>query len=294
MIHRILPGVALFAALTSSGHATPFDGLAPGLPVPDNTVTMGRYTVRLPQGTWIVASRLAQRGGTQSGTSATPVQLVAALANVDRGSLAGMLLLRVPASTYANVRSWQDDPCKGFRNALLRDTLQQTFFMPECLAVETYAVGNLTTLGSGAFEDIPRWINSAAVQLPPRMLRIYYAKYHGGDFLHLFAYLPGDKQALPAIEVWSRSVASSLSAAVVDGQVGVIPDLPRSTAMEVKAPLPAVSLPVSRPNMPPAQEPPSHRGDASDRLRELKGLLDKGLITPADYEGKKQKILEEI
>ena len=57
---------------------------------------------------------------------------------------------------------------------------------------------------------------------------------------------------------------------------------------------PVAALTDAKPKPPEAPAPAAPERSVEDRLRELKNLLDQGLITPQDYEHKKQEILREL
>lgn len=72
------------------------------------------------------------------------------------------------------------------------------------------------------------------------------------------------------------------------GILGALIAMPQLLQPAVQQPPPAQPQPPPQP--PPAQKPVS----VADKLRELKRLLDEGLITPEEYEAAKKKLLEEF
>lgn len=137
------------------------------------------------------------------------------------------LIFRTPASTFQGVSRWNDDPCNSITTALVKDTMRQTFAMPECFAVQKFPVDSFTTGTSGAFGDIAKWLNASQLKMPADILQVYYTKYWGGDFVHANMYLPGTAENFARAEVWGRGVAQAFQRMVSkDSPAAVIPPLP--------------------------------------------------------------------
>lgn len=220
---------ALFAVLFTAlpAAATEFSALTVGQPLADGKVTLGNFTVKLPEGNWTVVAKVEARAGSQAGTSATPTQLTTALARVDDKKVRALFIFRTPASTFTNVSRWQDEPCKGFDDAIAKDTMKATFNMPECFAVTHFDPNTIRTATGGSFGQFKNWLKDNGAALPDKLLRVYYTKYQGGDFLHANLYLPADAQPVPAAEAWGRKVAAELQKVVTrDAAEGVLAALP--------------------------------------------------------------------
>jgi hypothetical protein len=215
--------------LATTGSATDFSGLSIGQKLVDNKVAIGQYSFTLPAGAWTVVARLEARAGSQAGGGAvTPTQLSVALARLEADKVLALFILRTPAETFQAVRSWTDDPCKGISNALVKDTMKQTFAMPECFAIAPFEASLFTSATTGAGEQIAKWLQTTHSQLAPKLLRVYYTKYHGGNFLHANLYFPSDAVSVPAAETWGRGVAAAMQKMVTrDSQEAVFPALPQ-------------------------------------------------------------------
>lgn len=235
---------------------------------------VGRFTVQLP-GTWVLLSDRHINSGSQSGTSSTPTQHVVAYGVKDGRDKPVVVILRAPSSTFVGVSRWQDDPCKNYRTALVKDTLGQTFAMPECLAIEEYATQNILRSEAAVMQDIAQWLKRT--DAPQSLLHVHYSKYHGGDFLHFNSYHALPKDAAPQIEGWARQVASHLHATVVGGSAGTL-----------------MAFPSSIDTAPPTGPRPKEPRSVETRLTELKSLFDRGLITEQDFDQRRKQILDSI
>jgi hypothetical protein len=272
-------------------HSADLKHLSVGQQLPGSMLSIGRFQLQLPEGPWALVSKSAIAAGSQSGSSATPVQLVAAIARVESGKATAILIFRTPANTFQSVNRWRDDPCGGIQKALVKDTMRQTFAMPECFAITTYSPAAFTSATTGAVGDVAAWLTSSRTVLPENILRVYYTKYHGGDFLHANMYLQGTPENLPKVEAWGRQAANSLQQMVNRGAIGVIPSLPElvPASLALKA---GPQDPVQPGTQGGFQAAPGRTAEA--RILELKSLLDKGLISADDYNEKREKILDEI
>lgn len=223
-----LPGKVLSLVLMTwclSTQAADYDNLVIGAPVTD--INIGQFSIKLPEGKWTVAAKLEARAGSQGGSSGTPSQLWVSFARVDASAITGLLTIRTPASTFIGVSRWNDDPCRGVENALAFDTMKQTFAMPECFTVTRYGAENITRATSGYSAELARWLKESGVTIPDKMWRVYYSKYRGGDFLHLYAYLPIASESHAAAEAWGRAAAAALQSMVIrDSARAVLPPLP--------------------------------------------------------------------
>lgn len=214
----------LLSAMAAS--ATDFSSLTMGGKLVDNKVSIGRYNVALPEGEWTVVGKLEARAGSQAG-GAVPTQLSAAVARIEAERVLALFILRTPASSFQGISRWNDDPCKGIPDTLVKDTMKQTFAMPECFAMVPFDASLFKSASSGVFEQIANWLQSTNRQLPPKLLRVYYTKYYGGDFVHANLYFPFDAQPLPVVEAWGRSVAAAMQKMVTrDSPEAVFPKLP--------------------------------------------------------------------
>ena len=209
--------VACFALLigVSLASATDFASLIPGQALKDNKVDLGQFSVRLPDGDWTVVAKLEARAGSQGGSSAVPTQLSAVLARVQTNKISAVFILRTPASTFVGVSRWNDEPCKDIPRLIVKDTMKQTFSMPECFAVADFDAQNFLTAPTGLLASIGQWVRDGKLELPERLLRVYYTKYNGGDFLHANLYLPADSLSTQVAEAWGRGVAASIQKMVM-------------------------------------------------------------------------------
>jgi hypothetical protein len=223
--------VAIVALNLSIAHAADFSALVTGQPVPDNIVKIGRFQLQLPAGTWTVAAISEMRSGSQSGSSGSPTQLSITVAQVNSDKARALLIFRTPASSFIGVNRWNDDPCGAITDALVKDTMKQTFAMPECFAVLPFSPGSITSATSGAFSDITKWMKATKVSLPESLLRVYYTKYRGGDFIHANMYLAGTRETHAAAEAWGREVAAAIAKMVTgDSPMAILPTLPALAA----------------------------------------------------------------
>lgn len=212
---------------SATASSTEFSKLIVDQPISDNEIVMGEHKFVLPEGEWLVASKIEQRVGIQSGTSGTPTQLIITAARIEGESVKAIFMLRTPAHTFPSTNRWSDDPCKGLATALVKDTMKQTIFMPECFAIlqhdaMSFKAGNQR--GAAGLGSVLKRLQS---QLPEQLLRVFYAKYYGGDFVQANLYLPSDAQTLPAAEAWGRNVAVSIQKMVTrESRSAVIPKLP--------------------------------------------------------------------
>lgn len=105
--------------------------------------------------------------------------------------------------------------------------MKQTFAMPECFAVVNFDAKPFTSTSTGVLAGIGQWLKDTRVEFPEKLLRVYYTKYHGGDFLHANLYLPVEAQSVPAAETWGRGVAAEIGKMVMrDIRQASIPPLP--------------------------------------------------------------------
>lgn len=219
------PIILMVAAMTAS--ATDFSGLSIGQKVGDSKINIGQFNLTLPEGVWTVVAKLEARAGSQSGNSASPTQLSVAVARVEANKVLALFILRTPASSFMIGSRWADDPCGSISDSLVKDTMKQTFNMPECFAIVPFDASLFTSATTGMGEQITKWLQATQNKLSPKLLRVYYAKYHGGDFLHANMYFPIDSLSVPAAEAWGRGVASAIQKVVTrDSQDAIFPALP--------------------------------------------------------------------
>jgi membrane protease subunit (stomatin/prohibitin family) len=81
------------------------------------------------------------------------------------------------------------------------------------------------------------------------------------------------------------AVGAGLGVGVGVGLGAMIPQMMRDSMQPAVAAAPSAAAPAAAPAGPPP---------VADRLKQLKGLLDQGLITQAEFDAKRQKLLEEI
>src|SRR6185369_1710734 len=220
--------VAFATAQCSLVFAADFSALVVGQPISDNTVKIGQFQLQLPAGQWTVVSAMALRAGNQNGGSAVPTQLSISVARVESAKVTGLLIFRAPASSFLGVSRWNDDPCSEIKETLVKDTMKQNFRMPECFAVVKFPPSTITSATDGPMANIAQWLKDSKTNLPENLLRVYYSKYNGGDFIHANMFLPGSAENYSAAETWGRGVAQAIQKMVVrDSSIAVLPALPQ-------------------------------------------------------------------
>lgn len=275
--------VLLLAWIPFAANATEFDHLLVGQEVTDNVIGVGQFRIRLPdQGVWIVASKQSVQGGKDPASWEPPVRQTVAVAQSSNGALSAVLIFGAPAKSYKSVR-WNDDPCAGVTDFVVKDTMNQVFGMPECFAVLRFREDDFYRTSGGPFSDIVNWASNLRLAWPEHFIRVFYTKYGRGDYLRANLYLPGSVESAQRVELWGRQVAASMAAAVIQG-----------TMTATILPLPALpNSPVST-DVPRATSTSPSAKSAESRMLELKSLLEKGLITNDDYNEKRKKILQDL
>lgn len=279
--------VFVLAAQFSTAHAIEFKDAVVGQPIADHTLTIGKLSMQLPGGEWILGAKTEEKGGIQPNNSAPPRHRFAAVQIHDK-TLSAIVIFSAPARSYYYVTRWNDDPCKQETSYIVKSTLKQTVAMPECFVVANPAAGTFEA-ANVTQKELVRWAQDNGYALPNPMLRVFYTKHHQGNYFRLNAYFAGDAGSAPAAEAWGRQTVESLSAMVTRPSIqGKLPDLPAfvSTPMSAK--------PVTASVRPAAASANAAPTSAEARLRQLKTLLDSRLITPEEYEGKRKKIVEEM
>ena len=233
MLYRQL--VKLFALIAASlvgsafypVYGAEFASLMVGQSIPPGTLEIGRFKVKLPDGNWIVASK-AQRTGT-SGTGSRPTMLSLFVAQVSASKVDAIITITTPAFTFNDIRQWNDDPCRveGF---LLRDTSNGNFRFPDCLFVKMFASSEFAT-SAGYYADAASWLSANGSQIPERLYRVHYSKYHGGDFLLLNGFVPATASNLtampPTVEAWGRSAGDVIRKVVTGNSAeAALPTMP--------------------------------------------------------------------
>jgi hypothetical protein len=206
--------------------AADWGSLAVGQSHSDDTIAIGKYTLKLPPGNWVTVGKTEARQGSQTGSSGSPAQLTALFARADAGQISALLAVRTPASTFVGISRWNDDPCKFVDRAVVTDTMKQTFAMPECFAVAPFGAEAFTSAREGAGAQFAQWMVSSQNKLPEKLWRVFYTKYWGGDFIHVNLYLPatGDHAAA---EKWGRQAAAAVQPMVMrDASQAALPPLP--------------------------------------------------------------------
>jgi hypothetical protein len=221
-------GLALLGALAQAA-AADWDSLVVGQPLADSELRIGQFKLKLPEGPWVTAAKFEARVGSQTGSSGSPVQLSATFARVENAIVTALFTVRTPAATFIGIRSWMDDPCRGVEGkVLVVDTMKQTFSMPECFTVMKYDSAQMTNATQGYNGQIASWMKQANAALPPKVWRVYYSKYYGGDFIHTFAYFPAaEGQTHAAAESWGRQAAAAIQAMVTrNAPLAALPPIP--------------------------------------------------------------------
>ncbi len=272
-------GAALvLAAQFTAAHAIDFKTAVVGQTISDRTLTIGKLSMQLPSGEWILAAKDQEGGGSQPSMPAPPLNRLVVV-QTHHKTLSAVIIFSAPAWSYS-VSRWSSEPCKNVTAFAVKSTLNQTPGMPECFVVTNHSAGEFGTL-TATHQDLARWADNNGYTLPDPMVRVFHTKYHGGDFFRLNAHFAGGPGSVPAAEAWGREAASSLSAMVTRSAAQArLPEFPASAAI------------------PAGEQPAAASADTVSssevRLRQLKSLLDSKLITPEEYEGKRKKIVDEM
>lgn len=285
---RLALGAAIIlAAHLSAAYAIEFKDAVVGQPIADRTLTIGKLSMQLPAGEWILAAKTEENGRIQTNSDSPPRHRFAAVQIRDK-TLTAIVVFRAPARSFYYVTRWRDDPCKAETSFIVKSTLQQTVNMPECFVVASQAAGTFDA-ASPTHKELVRWAQDNGYALPSSMLRVFYTKHHQGDYFRLNVYFAGDTSSASAAEAWGRQTVASLSAMVTRPSIqGKLPELPAFVAA------PAGTQPVAARMQAPAVGANTTPSSAEARLRQLKNLLDSRLITPEEYEDKRKKIVEEM
>ncbi len=275
------------AAHLSAAHAIDFKSAVVGQRIADRTLTIGKLSMQLPGGEWILAAKTQELGGSNFSVAPPPLQTFAAVQAHDK-AISAILVFSAPAWSY-NVSRWNDEPCKNVSSYIVKSTLNQTFAMPECFVIDNETAGSFGASAS-AHRDLVRWASSNGYGVPNPMVKVFHTKYHGGDFFRFNAYLAGGSGSAPAAEAWGREAVASLAAMVTRStSQATLPELPAFVAAPAGAmPMASISPPVA------GSAANAASTSAESRLRQLRSLLDSKLITPEEYEGKRKKIVEEL
>ncbi len=275
------------AAQFSAVHAIDFKRAVVGQPIADRTLTIGKLSMQLPSGQWILVSKTSGIVGVQNNQSAPPLQTFAAV-QVYNKTVSAIVIFAAPAWSYVTNR-WGSDPCKEITSFIHKSTLNQTTDMPECFAVTTQAASSFQVSTDSTFQNLARWAYDGGYALPDPVVRVFYTKYHHGDFFRLNAYFTGGSGSPLAAEAWGRDAVSSLSAMITRSTAqGTLPELHAFVAA------PASATPLATGVQPVAGSANAALTSAEARLRQLQSLLDSKLITREEYEGKRKKIVDEM
>lgn len=286
---RLAFGAAIvLAAHFSSAHANEFKTAVVGQPIADRTLTIGKLSMQLPSGEWILAAKAQGLGGNQPNMAPPPQHGLAAVQVLDK-TISAVVVFGAPAWSY-NVSSWSDEPCKNVTSAIVKSTLNQTFAMPECFVIDRQTAGSFEA-SAPINRDVVRWADNNGLVIPNSMLRVFHTKFRGGDYFRFNAYFPGGTSSAPALEAWGREAAASLSAMVNRSTAqGKLPELPAFAI----APANVQATTAGAQPIAGSTNPAPASSSAEARLRQLKSLLDSKLITPEEYEAKRKKIVDEI
>ena len=110
---RLAFGAAIvLAAQFSTAHAIEFNHAVVGQPIADRMLTIGKLSMQLPGGEWILAAKTEENGRIQTNSDSPPRQRFAA-AQIHDKTLTAMVVFRAPARSFYYVTRWRDDPCKA-------------------------------------------------------------------------------------------------------------------------------------------------------------------------------------
>jgi hypothetical protein len=161
--------------------------------------------------------------------------------------------------------------------------MNQTYGMPECFAIQRFARELFSESAGGTFPGILKWAQEARLSWPDQFTRVLYMKHHRGQFLRANLYLAGAVESNPWIEKWGRDVAAAMASAVTrEGGSIAMPVFKSTHPAGPSNPTPTIG---QSPRTAPVTV------TAEVRLRELKSLQDKGLITDEEYRMKRKAIL---
>lgn len=273
------------AAHLSAAHAVDFKSAVVGQPIADRTLTVGKLSVQLPSGEWVLAAKTQVGGGSQPNMPAPPLHRFAVVQVQDK-TISAVITFSGPAWSHA-ANQWSDESCKNVTSYIAKSTLNQTWAMPECFVVVNTKAGAFEAL-SDTHREVARWARNNGYAVPFPMLQVHHSKYHKEDFFRLNVHFAAGPDSAPAAVAWGREAVASLTAMITRATpLGQLPDLPafastpgatQAVAAQPMAGSAAAAAPAS----------------AEARLRQLKSLLDSKLITPEEYEGKRKKLVEEL
>ncbi|WP_048439243.1 SHOCT domain-containing protein [Caenimonas sp. SL110] len=275
--------VALLVGLPFAALATDFDRLTVGQELADDAISVGNFRIQLPApGRWTVVSKQAVQAGRDTASWDQPVRQTIAVAQSAGGELSAVFIFTAPEKPYGN--RWSDEPCAEVNDFIVKDKMNSTFMMPECFAVQRHRTEVFRNAAAGgAFPDVVNWVAKSRLTWPDQFTRVFYTKFYRGGYVRANLYLAGTHESMPWIESWGRQLASSISAGVT-----------QQTKVATVSPMPGVLVAPDervRPKIPSSSQTAK---SAESRIRELKSLFEKGLITKEDYEGKRTKILEDL
>jgi hypothetical protein len=296
--------VFLFSLLLA-GQAIAQDVPAEGSVI-KNQLIIGRSTFALPPGDWTVVTTNTSEvkvNGIGRGSGAASVYLAQRDAE---GTYIASLSYRVPLASTA-VASWTDTLCNR-KDTLYRDAFSGRFDFPECLLINHVVPFWVNVPTNSADRKIWDWYKENKVKLPIAVLLGSYRKYFAGDYVQVdIAVNPeyfGEEKSLKSI--WAESEWHPLVIKNDPKRLAFVENFKRwlyvmagdaSFTLKERKPklatLPAFDefsgVSIKEPSDLPKN---STRRSAEQRLLELKGLLDKGLITKEQFEEKQAAIIK--
>jgi hypothetical protein len=212
------PGAGAAAAMPSFPPTVLAADLAvvPGI-LPEPALMAGARTLRLPPGTWVLASRRTVQVGTRlgSGTATTtnaptiPAWQLLAL-RLDGTVVSAAVSMTVPKGAGGTLPAyWNVDACLSGevedRQVLRRDLAQ-----PECASLRRVDTAD-EGFGPSPFDEAARFARRYGLDLGGRFREARYARYVSQGFVDVSVLLP--ERLLPTASAalpWMRSLAAAL------------------------------------------------------------------------------------
>jgi len=203
---------------------------------------------------------------------------------------------------YAGTVGWVIEPCKDDKVALFslsRVPYMKRSYEQNCLVVNRIA-SRFGPKASGAYSQIADWVHQQGGPTPvPMVVEAAITRIAVVEYLVVrYEFNPAAFGCDPA-NLQSESFANgvidlgkAMQAAVNEGFAGpgmsmarFAAEAPRLENCAAAAPAPSQASAPRRSGKPPA---------VADRLRALDALRDQGLITPAEYDERRRKILDSL
>ncbi|MBC5768073.1 hypothetical protein [Ramlibacter albus] len=178
-------------------------------------VAVGRNTLVFPPGTWdVVWTGDATTGITGDGARSKVARLMAVQRD-DAGQWRAMLYHASTLVTTAGIGNWNTTACER-RNPLHMD-FSGNFKFPECTFVDFLITPrNRPPETDPVYRALWDWSQQNKVKLPVSYLRVWYARYQGGDYVQTQVSVNPEAMGMPPAVVTDRET-SEWNAAVLKG-----------------------------------------------------------------------------